>query len=145
MTERELEDLNWIRITRVVADPIFDGNNLRIIGLVCVVFFFFQAEDGIRDRNVTGVQTWCSSDLAPACLAKSRIWLLPVLRKLPRACPLPLPRQSRAHPRARAGASLNRQTPRPPFFESPFLRARSEERRVGKECRSRESIYHVIK
>src|SRR5699024_12108645 len=26
------------------------------------LFFFFQAEDGIRDRNVTGVQT-CSSDL----------------------------------------------------------------------------------
>src|SRR5699024_11287834 len=26
--------------------------------LTCVVlFFFFQAEDGIRDRNVTGVQT----------------------------------------------------------------------------------------
>src|SRR6266513_3720298 len=29
---------------------------------VFVYFFFFQAEDGIRDRNVTGVQT-CSSDL----------------------------------------------------------------------------------
>src|ERR1039457_7233237 len=26
-------------------------------------FFFFQAEDGIRDYKVTGVQTWCSSDL----------------------------------------------------------------------------------
>src|SRR5205807_5142711 len=25
--------------------------------------FFFQAEDGIRDYKVTGVQTWCSSDL----------------------------------------------------------------------------------
>src|SRR5207249_8591468 len=24
---------------------------------VSIVFFFFQAEDGIRDRNVTGVQT----------------------------------------------------------------------------------------
>src|SRR5699024_12127756 len=24
---------------------------------LCFVFFFFQAEDGIRDRNVTGVQT----------------------------------------------------------------------------------------
>ena len=28
-----------------------------------VVCFFFQAEDGIRDIGVTGVQTWCSSDL----------------------------------------------------------------------------------
>jgi len=26
-------------------------------------FFFFQAEDGIRDIGVTGVQTLCSSDL----------------------------------------------------------------------------------
>src|SRR5699024_12041868 len=25
--------------------------------LVMFIFFFFQAEDGIRDRNVTGVQT----------------------------------------------------------------------------------------
>src|SRR5699024_11800053 len=24
---------------------------------IAIVFFFFQAEDGIRDRNVTGVQT----------------------------------------------------------------------------------------
>src|SRR5438874_4907862 len=28
-----------------------------------MVFFFFQAEDGIRDLYVTGVQTLCSSDL----------------------------------------------------------------------------------
>ena len=28
------------------------------------VFFFFQAEDGIRDYKVTGVQTCGSSDLA---------------------------------------------------------------------------------
>src|SRR5207249_6635734 len=29
-----------------------------------VVFFFFQAEDGIRDRNVTGVQT-CALPILP--------------------------------------------------------------------------------
>src|SRR5436305_5603929 len=28
-----------------------------------IFFFFFQAEDGIRDADVTGVQTLCSSDL----------------------------------------------------------------------------------
>ena len=32
-----------------------------------VTDFFFQAEDGIRDRLVTGVQTVCSSDLAVEC------------------------------------------------------------------------------
>src|SRR5207249_12076745 len=30
---------------------------------VWICCFFFQAEDGIRDRNVTGVQTCASSDL----------------------------------------------------------------------------------
>src|SRR5438067_9321317 len=41
----------------------FKGKHSAIIGfsaisvLFCFFFFFFQAEDGIRDRNVTGVQT----------------------------------------------------------------------------------------
>src|SRR5699024_11947955 len=30
----------------------------------CFFFFFFQAEDGIRDRNVTGVQT-CALPILP--------------------------------------------------------------------------------
>src|SRR6266850_4391547 len=38
-----------------------------------VIFFFFQAEDGIRDYKVTGVQT-CSSDLPRA----------PAIARLPR-------------------------------------------------------------
>ena len=39
------------------------GNDyVRVSGIYdccrfCSVFFFFQAEDGIRDRDVTGVQT----------------------------------------------------------------------------------------
>src|SRR5256885_7253169 len=63
-----------------------------------VIFFFFQAEDGIRDYKVTGVQTcalpicqgvtwWtirsrCS--LQPHCLARilrSQRWRLPSLRR----------------------------------------------------------------
>src|SRR5699024_7552192 len=31
-------------------------------------YFFFQAEDGIRDRNVTGVQT-CALPILPVCLS----------------------------------------------------------------------------
>src|SRR5256885_6514153 len=74
-----------------------------------VVFFFFQAEDGIRDYKVTGVQT-CA---------------LPISRRPPSpAAPPP----SRSTPRTRARSAS---TPR-----------RSEERRVGKECRSRWSPYH---
>src|SRR5258707_8683159 len=41
----------------------------------CVIFFFFQAEDGIRDIGVTGVQTCAlpiSSGDRPGDLARSR-------------------------------------------------------------------------
>src|SRR5699024_195218 len=33
---------------------------------IVVCCFFFQAEDGIRDRNVTGVQT-CALPISPTC------------------------------------------------------------------------------
>ena len=35
-----------------------------MLDVVCLIFFFFQAEDGIRDYKVTGVQT-CA---LPICL-----------------------------------------------------------------------------
>src|SRR5437868_15479301 len=79
-------------------------------------FFFFQAEDGIRDRNVTGVQT-CA---LPICAdgrggrwGNATLVALRLQRKI-----------IRAHP-ARAGDSA----------------VRSEERRVGKECRCRWAPY----
>src|SRR5216684_1978079 len=72
--------------------------------------FFFQAEDGIRDVAVTGVQT--------CALPISRL----LQEKVSRRCSM-------------AG---------PPTLHSGdwATRARSEERRVGKECRSRWSPYH---
>src|SRR5690349_25029368 len=74
-------------------------------------FFFFQAEDGIRDLYVTGVQT-CALPIYPP----------PTNRRCstpPNASPRPL---SAVATRATA--------------------LRSEERRVGKECRSRWSPSH---
>src|SRR5205823_11293031 len=91
--------------------------SIAVIYFVIFFFFFFQAEDGIRDKLVTGVQT----------------------------CALPISKTSFS-----------------PFFTeaevvflglqfsinadrcSQLLRRfqRSEERRVGKECRSRWSPYH---
>src|SRR3712207_7253605 len=85
-------------------------------------FFFFQAEDGIRDIGVTGVQT-CA---------------LPISR-----CPCggtrrSAPARPRGAPRARRGT--------PPASRRRWAsRGRSEERRVGKECRSRWSPYHYKK
>src|SRR5436190_4880890 len=81
-----------------------------LLRLVCRSFFF-QAEDGIRDHCVTGVQT-CA---------------LPI-------CGL---RQASA---AREQRLLEMRHPRRPAGD-----ARSEERRVGKECRSRWAAYLIKK
>src|SRR3712207_9313872 len=85
--------------------------------------FFFQAEDGIRDIGVTGVQT-CALPILPI-----KALLIP-----PR--PL-LPTTIRPDPRSSARWTISR-------AGSPIAR-RSEERRVGKECRSRWSPYHLKK
>src|SRR2546429_7107864 len=89
---------------------------VSMVGLcsaVMFVFFFFQAEDGIRDVAVTGVQT-CA---------------LPILRIRGQSKSLKL--GSRSIPDF--GLAPN---------YSPSGGVRSEERRVGKECRSRWSPYH---
>src|SRR5438445_11625675 len=75
--------------------------------------FFFQAEDGIRDIGVTGVQT-CA---LPISQSRDRVG--------PRAARLRGAQLDRADPGHRgAGASADHEI------------GRSEERRVGKECRS---------
>ena len=77
--------------------------------------FFFQAEDGIRDSPVTGVQT----------------------------CALPIyyladPEQVELLPGAAEGMKMLRDC----GVGLVLVTNRSEERRVGKECRSRWSPYH---
>src|SRR3989442_5738861 len=85
--------------------------------------FFFQAEDGIRDADVTGVQT-CA---LPICLVYGRA---PVHETDHRSHDRELEEEER---------SLDRdECPNGPNVEL----SRSEERRVGKECRSRWSPYH---
>src|SRR5256885_2596627 len=97
-------------------------------------FFFFQAEDGIRDYKVTGVQT-CA---LPICLS-------------PR---LGLAMAAASHLHINASFHIGSY-----WLSTGFQGAivcliweaagcgsqslfRSEERRVGKECRSRWSPYH---
>src|SRR2546425_7381224 len=87
--------------------------------VVMFFFFFFQAEDGIRDKLVTGVQT-CA---------------LPISARGVDAAPLLRP----------GGPDLARGKSRPLRPGQSVERSgtdRSEERRVGKECRSRWSPYH---
>src|SRR3712207_8063255 len=97
------------------------------MGDMQMTFFFFQAEDGIRDIGVTGVQT----------------------------CALPIYLISVPYISGTSvdEAMINRCTTvdetlqliylmRQEIFMAEGRRVRSEERRVGKECRSRWSPYH---
>src|SRR5688500_19877443 len=86
-----------------------------LVGLVCpprLVTFFFQAEDGIRDYKVTGVQT-CALPIYKSTGTGTLVRDFPGVSRNPTALAIdPLGR----------------------FFVSTI---RSEERRVGKEWRSR--------
>src|SRR5207253_5605984 len=88
-------------------------------------FFFFQAEDGIRDGHVTGVQT-CALPIFASC----RVWSSDRSSK---------PDKTRSEIDAGLIRSMN-------LYNSDYrvnlreairgaIEARSEERRVGKECR----------
>src|SRR5205823_11748652 len=93
-------------------------------------FFFFQAEDGIRDKLVTGVQT-CALPISSV-----RMYAGPGIQ------PAALAAGTSIHPHARADVRRPGDVVR---LESLIIHAvvrvgdveRSEERRVGKECRYR--------
>src|SRR2546430_3095027 len=97
------------------------------------VFFFFQAEDGIRDLTVTGVQT-CALPISPPRGAERPV---NVARRPRAACLLALV------PLMLAGARSPGHAPSGSVADTlTTAYDRSEERRVGKECRSRWSPYH---
>src|SRR5205823_12015313 len=96
-----------------------------IIGMVCVVFFFFfQAEDVLRDKVVTGVQTCalpisgCADFPLPVLHGRASLAVVQMALSVTR-------RQRKTRGRTSAFVSI----------------LRSEERRVGKECRSWWSPY----
>src|SRR2546430_12844049 len=98
-----------------------------------VSFFFFQAEDGIRDLTVTGVQTCAlpiSRGAALAYCPSSNMFLGDGVTRVPELL--------RAGVRVGLGTDGGCTNNRLSVFEE----MRSEERRVGKECRSRWSPYH---
>src|SRR2546430_4609959 len=127
-----------VMCVRILMFDIFSQN----VRCSYLIFFFFQAEDGIRDLTVTGVQT-CALPISSDGLNWTVAWqdfqngdndifsanvtaagvigvegLVSVIAVGP--------------PRVAPGGT-NQQNP---------AVARSEERRVGKECRSRWSPYH---
>src|SRR5207245_6909886 len=96
--------------------------------------FFFQAEDGIRDATVTGVQT-CALPISRPRSRQFSFLSLPPGKRFPLA----------AVARRRLRALLVKQCPLcrlPHSLTKQVLRTmRSEDRRVGKECRYGWSSY----
>src|SRR5438445_11140594 len=93
-----------------------------------VFFFFFQAEDGIRDIGVTGVQT-CALPISVGDHGPRRA------------------RRATGRPLAEA-QGVTDEASLTLFQQQEANRrrtTRSEERRVGKECRSRWSTDHKKK
>src|SRR2546430_9910995 len=90
-----------------------------------VFIFFFQAEDGIRDLTVTGVQTCALPILLQHIVAEAQ-------------------RRSYTRLSLETGSTSPFEPARNLYrnFGFTYCSPRSEERRVGKECRSRWSPYH---
>src|SRR5688572_31612583 len=87
-------------------------------------FFFFQAEDGIRDLTVTGVQT-CALPISHHRGERLLGVLVPFALRL-----------DDAHEIEAAAGQVGRRRRRPGRRDRGCA-GRSEERRVGKECRCR--------
>src|SRR3712207_9447375 len=115
---------------------LFPSRDLDHLVLAFVVFFF-QAEDGIRDIGVTGVQT-CA---------------LPIFRRADVALAGHAVEDQVATPGGAGGLgegivvrrALHDAGEQRRLREREVRGVRSEERRVGKECRSRWSPYHYKK
>src|SRR5439155_6331693 len=89
-----------------------------------LVFFFFQAEDGIRDGHVTGVQTCALPILERVFLDAGKV--ISTVTNLA---------DEREYYTFHQGSTWTGSV-------HWRVRARSEERRVGKECRSWGSLRH---
>src|SRR5207248_8406867 len=101
------------------------------IDLLCIyVFFFFQAEDGIRDRTVTGVQT-CALPICPHNAGVRLADALPIIAS---------DTEDGGTPCGTTRAVNTRDVSR--IDAQVLAKRRSEERRVGKEGRSRWSAEH---
>src|SRR2546421_7244994 len=120
---------------QIVFRGSYDNRNFLALylALVVVVFFFFSS----RRRHTRSDRDWssdvCSSDLRIRRI-RQRVVHHPIL-------PLPL-RAPRQLPLVIFLRQLNLFLRRKNFIQRILPIRRSEERRVGKECRSRWSPYH---
>src|SRR2546427_6164704 len=100
------------------------------VSVLSFLFFFFQAEDGIRDLTVTGVQT-CALPISNSMSAM--VFSSTTTNATLGSCSRRRASSIFICGRRRHGSGSSGSSSWPP---------RSEERRVGKECRSRWSPYH---
>src|SRR5436305_9865119 len=104
-------------------------SDVMLICFFLFFFFFFQAEDGIRDADVTGVQT---------CALPISIELGLAVHSVLAGETLDSPEANELAGRFRS-SDLGRRAEAATRIEREFDFLRSEERRVGKECRYRGS------
>src|SRR5690554_6981713 len=117
-----------LRVHRITAFPpvqLCGGQAARFLKERLLLLFFFQAEDGIRDADVTGVQT-CALPIsgsfgAGVCRSRART------RCGPNKCLGARDRERAEVPRGAAS-----RTPRRRNLAGRRVRTRSEERREGK-------------
>src|SRR5260370_20713311 len=106
------------------------GVSCSDVNVFLFVFFFFQAEDGIRDSSVTGVQT-CALPISQRMhKVRKANFFDGTLHVFTRNV-----RRSQTNVRFNGASEEER-------ILQHNSEVRSEERRVGKECRSRWSPYH---
>src|SRR5256885_11002701 len=98
--------------------------------MAVIFFFFFQAEDGIRDYKVTGVQT-CALPISHAFLYSGGR-MLDLNNLIPTGSKWTLTSANAVNDKGQIVC----------HGEANGHVHRSEERRVGKECRSRWSPDH---
>src|SRR2546427_5034029 len=117
-------------------DSIFLDFLLEFFLVVLITSFFFKAEEGIRDLTVTGVQTCALPICGAAQMRPLRHLPATVSISSPRTlyvghCGRQMPQWTHLRSSARSGASGGANA------DGAIRVRRSEERRVGKECRSR--------
>src|SRR5690349_21973621 len=96
--------------------------------------FFFQAEDGIRDLYVTGVQTCALPICRGRCFARGQRGNDQERDQAHRGI--------RQESGGEGGIRTHGELPPTAVFKTAALNHRSEERRVGKECSERGGTCH---
>src|SRR5256886_16436352 len=107
---------------------------------MCFIFFF-QAEDGIRDLTVTGVQTCALPIWTAQAQVDAQAAIGSFLMSQQNFGSISPVDQNLKNPRtAQWNAGVETRLFKDMVVKVSYVR--SEERRVGKECRSRWSPYH---